>query len=96
MIYIFIILFIMGLIAFPRLRCALFHIPQSFYYMIKDFYLYVRCKKWQEWSDSYSGIFCFIGMFALGFCFAFGNFGYIMPLERMTRLSVRLVRNEGK
>ena len=33
---------------------------------------------------------------ALGFCFAFGNFGYIMPLERMTRLSVRLVRNEGK
>ena len=32
---------------------------------------------------------------AMGYCFSFGNLGYIMPLERLTRLSVRLVQDEG-
>lgn len=32
---------------------------------------------------------------AMGYCFSFGNLGYIMPLERLSRLSVRLVQDEG-
>jgi formylglycine-generating enzyme required for sulfatase activity len=31
---------------------------------------------------------------AMGYCFSFGNLGYIMPLERLSRLSVRLVQDE--
>ena len=31
---------------------------------------------------------------AMGYCFSFGRMGYIMPLERLSRLSVRLVQDE--
>ena len=30
---------------------------------------------------------------AMGYCFSFGQLGYIMPLERLSRLSVRLVQD---
>lgn len=32
--------------------------------------------------------------YAMGFCFDYGSWGYILPLERLTRLSVRLVQDE--
>jgi formylglycine-generating enzyme required for sulfatase activity len=31
---------------------------------------------------------------AMGYCFRFGDLGFILPLERLTRLSVRLVQDE--
>ena len=31
---------------------------------------------------------------ALGYCFSFGKLGYILPLERLTRMSVRLVQDK--
>lgn len=32
--------------------------------------------------------------YAMGYCFRYGSRGYILPLERLTRLSVRLVQDE--
>lgn len=64
------ILIIIGLcflfILSPLFRVFVTHIPQTIVWSIHDFYDYIDKRKWKEWQEKYSGIFCFIGMFGRG------------------------------
>jgi len=61
-----VVLFLIALAVSPLFRCFITHIPSTIYNGVNDIYDYVINRKWREWKESYSGIFCFVGMFGRG------------------------------
>ena len=62
--FLIIILFLIFLLCFKFVRCALFNFPYVYYYGVRDIYDYFRFKKWENFSEY--GIDMFVGMFGHG------------------------------
>lgn len=50
--------------AFPTLRCFVFNIHFVVFYAVKDFFNYIKLKKWRIWNGY--GMDIFVGMFGRG------------------------------
>lgn len=88
------IIFAFLLLMFPKLQCFVTHIGQSFYYFVNDTYDYFKFQKWKQWQDSYSGIFCFIGMFGRGKTLSMTKYAVdIYNKYKRYGLEVRIVSN---